>query len=81
MNEAYVEFVHWRDTYLVKEFIIMWSDHTWESVQCPFDRYYIGDKTYKQFMDLNKMSTGKMTRDKAMNHIQTRFKEYEEKWA
>lgn len=80
MENIIAEYVHWRDSYLVKEFVIMWSDFTWEIVRCPFTDYYIGDKSCKQFMELNKVVRAKMTKEEAINHIQKKFKEYEEKW-
>lgn len=33
-NEIIAEYVHWRDTCDGKQFIIMWSDHTWETIRC-----------------------------------------------
>lgn len=41
-NEIIAEYVHWRDTCDCKEFVIMWSDHTWEIIRCPFTDYWIG---------------------------------------
>ena len=67
------EYTHWRDAYLVKEFVIMWSDHTWEIIRCPFENYWIGDKSYKQHMQLNKVVSGKMTKEQAMEFINQRF--------
>lgn len=56
-NEIIAEYVHWRDTRCKKEFVIMWSDHTWETIRCPFTDYWIGNKSYKQYMELNKGSS------------------------
>lgn len=69
------EYVHWRDTRTVKEFVIMWSDYTWEVIRCPFTNYYIGEKSYKQFMELNKVVSAKMTKEEAMNFINKKFEE------
>ena len=74
-NEVIAEYVHWRDTYGVKEFVIMWSDHTWETIRCPFTDYWINNKSYKQHMQLNKVVSSKMTKEKAMEFINERFKE------
>lgn len=38
-KDVIAEYVHWRDTCDVKQFVIMWSDHTWETIRCPFDGY------------------------------------------
>ena len=74
-NEVIAEYVHWRDAYDVKEFVIMWSDHTWETIRCPFTDYYINNKSYKQHMQLNKVVSSKMTKEQAMEFINERFKE------
>lgn len=74
-NKVIAEYIHWRDVAGRKEFVIMWSDHTWETITCPFDDYWIGDKTYKQHMKLNKVVSGKMTKEEAMKFIHERFKE------
>ena len=65
-NEVIAKYVHWRDTYIVKEFVIMWSDHTWETIRCPFTDYWINNKSYKQHMQLNKVVSSKMTKEQAM---------------
>ena len=74
-NEIIAEYVHWRDTHC-KQFIIMWSDHTWETICCPFTDYWIGNKSYKQYMDLNKVVSGKMSKEKAMEYINKKFKSF-----
>ena len=74
-NEVIAKYVHWRDTYIVKEFVIMWSDHTWETIRCPFTDYWINNKSYKQHMQLNKVVSSKMTKEQAMEFINKRFKE------
>ena len=66
-NEIIAEYVHWRDTCDGKQFVIMWSDHTWETIRCPFTDYWIGKKSYKQYMDLNKVVSGKMSKEEAIN--------------
>ena len=43
-NEIIAEYVHWRDTCDGKQFVIMWSDHTLETIRCPFTDYWIGKK-------------------------------------
>lgn len=73
-NETIAEYVHWRDRCEVKEFVIMWSDHTWETIRCPFTDFWIGDKSYKQYMELNKVVSRKMSKKDAMNFINEKFK-------
>ena len=68
-NDVIAEYVHWRDTYGAKEFVIMWSDHTWETIRCPFTEYWINNKSYKQHMQLNKVVSSKMSKEKAMKFI------------
>ena len=71
-------YVKWRDVdwrTSGKQFIIMWSDHTWETICCPFDCYYIGDKTFKQHMRLQEIVSRKMQKEEAMRFIQERFDE------
>ena len=75
-NEIIAEYVHWRDTCDGKQFIIMWSDHTWETICCPFTDYWIGKKSYKQYMDLNKVVSGKMSKEKAMKFINEKFESF-----
>lgn len=74
-NEVIAEYVHWRDARGRKEFVIMWSDHTWETIRCPFTGYWINGKSYKQHMQLNKVVSSKMTKKEAMNFINQRFEE------
>ena len=38
---------------------------------------YDGDKSLKQFMELNKIAYKKMNREEAMNYINKKFKEIE----
>nr|DAX65118.1 MAG TPA: hypothetical protein [Caudoviricetes sp.] len=76
-NEITACYVHWKKTYVTREFIILWSDHTWETICCPTDPYRIGDKSLKQFMELNKIAYKKMNREEAMNYINKKFKEIE----
>ena len=77
VNETIACYVHWKGTYVTREFIILWSDHTWETICCPTDQYWIDHKTLKQFMQLNKIVYGKMNREEAMNYINKKFKEIE----
>lgn len=81
-NEAYAEYVYWRDTdvrrYGYREFVIMWSDHTWETFKCPIVRYLIGNKTYKQVMELHKVVSSKMTKTQAKEFINRKFEMYGE---
>ena len=74
-NEIIAEYVHWRDTHC-KQFVIMWSDHTWETICCPFTDYWIGTKSYKQYMELNKVVSGKMSKEKAMEFINKKFESF-----
>ena len=74
-NEIIAEYVHWRDTCDGKQFIIMWSDHTWETICCPFTDYWIGKKSYKQYMNLNKV-VGRMSKEKAMEYINKKFESF-----
>ena len=73
VNKITVEYIHWKGTTNSKEFIIMWSDHTWETIVCPFTDYWIGNKSHKQYMDLNKLVCGKMSREEAMKYINKKF--------
>ena len=66
----------WRDTCDGKQFVIMWSDHTWETIRCPFTDYWIGKKSYKQYMELNKVVSGKMSKEKAMKFINEKFESF-----
>ena len=81
-NEAYAEYVHWRDLAVwqhgYREFVVMWSDHTWDAFKCPIVEYQIKNKTYKQFMQLNKIVSSKMSKTEATAFINRKFKEYEE---
>ena len=70
------EYIHWRDAYKVKEFAIMWSDYTWEIIRCPFTDYWIDDMSYKQYMQLNKVVSSKMTKEQAMEHINKKFERF-----
>ena len=54
----------------------MWSDHTWETICCPFTDYWIGKKSYKQYMDLNKVVSGKMSKEEAMKFINEKFESF-----
>lgn len=74
-KEIIAEYVHWRET-RVKEFIIMWSDHTWETICCPFTDYRIGKKSYKQYMELNKVVSRKMSKENAMKFINEKFESF-----
>lgn len=75
-NEIIAEYVHWRDTCNGKEFVIMWSDHTWEIIRCPFTDYWICKKSYKQYMELNKIVSGKMNKESAMKFINEKFESF-----
>ena len=75
-DEIIAEYVHWRDTAGIKEFIIMWSDHTWETIRCPFTDYLIGNKTFKQYMELNKIISRKMNKESAMEFINKKFESF-----
>lgn len=75
-DEIIAEYVRWRDTAGVKEFIIMWSDHTWETIRCPFTDYWIGNKTFKQYMELNKIVSRKMNKENAMEFINKKFESF-----
>lgn len=75
-DEIIAEYVRWRDTADVKEFIIMWSDHTWETIRCPFTDYWIGNKTFKQYMELNKIVSRKMNKENAMEFINKKFESF-----
>lgn len=75
-NEIIAEYVHWRDTCDGKQFVIMWSDHTWEIIRCPFTDYWIGKKSYKQYMELNKIVSGKMNKENAMKFINEKFESF-----
>lgn len=74
-NEVIAEYIHWRGASSIREFVIMWSDHTWETIRCPFTDYWIKDKTYKQHMQLDKVVSSKMTKKEAMKFISQRFEE------
>ena len=74
-EKVIAEYVHWRDTADIKEFVIMWSDHTWETIRCPFTDYWINSKSYKQHMELNKVVSKKKTKEEAMKVINKRFEE------
>ena len=65
-------YTHWRDAN-EKAFVIMWSDHTWDLIKYPCKDYWVGDKTYKQYMQLNKVVSSKMTKDEAMKFINEKF--------
>ena len=75
------EYVKWRDVNVEEhgghEFIVMWSDHTWDEFKTPKCGYWIGDKTYKQVMALNKIVSSKMTKEEAIAYINERMKELE----
>lgn len=75
-KEIIAEYVHWRDTCDGKQFVIMWSDHTWETIRCPFTDYLIDNKSYKQYMNLNKVVSSKMTKEKAMDFINKKFERF-----
>lgn len=75
-DEIIAEYVHWRDTAGIKEFIIMWSDHTWETIRCPFTDYWIGNKTFKQYMELNQIISRKMNKESAMEFINKKFESF-----
>ena len=74
-NEIIAEYVHWRDACDSKQFVIMWSDHTWETICCPFTDYWIGKKSYKQYMNLNKV-VGRMSKEKAIEYINKKFESF-----
>lgn len=71
-NEVIARYTHWRDAN-EKAFIIMWSDHTWETIKYPSESYWVGNKSYKQYMELNKVVSGKMTKEQAMKFINEKF--------
>ena len=74
MEEAKViaMYTHWRDAN-EKAFVIMWSDHTWDLIKYPCKDYWVGKKSYKQYMQLNKIISSKMTKDEAMKFINEKF--------
>lgn len=74
-EQIIAEYVHWRDISGIKEFIIMWSNGTWEKIRCPFTDYWIGNKSFKQHMNLNIVVSKKMTKEQAMEYINKRFEE------
>lgn len=80
MEEAYAMYVKWRDTdcrTTGRQFIIMWSDNTWETVCCPLTKYYMPDgKTFKQAMALNKIVSSRMTKSEAKAYIEERVAKY-----
>lgn len=71
-NEPIAMYVHWRDA-CKKAFIIMWSDGTWEQIEYPRESYWVGNKSYKQYMPLNKIVSCKMTKTEAMKFINEKF--------
>ena len=71
-KEVIAEYVHWRDAN-EKAFVIMWSDNTWELIKYPGESYWVGNKSYKQYMQLNKVVSSKMTKEKAMEFINEKF--------
>lgn len=79
MEQIYAVAIHWNDGYVVRKFVILWSDHTWEEIVTPIeDEWMIKSKTgksYKEFMNLRKII--RMTREQAMEYINNKFKEYE----
>ena len=75
-KQVIAEYVHWRDTSGRKEFVVMWSDHTWETIRCPFTEYWIDNKSYKQYMNLNQVISRKMTKAEAMEYINDKFKRF-----
>lgn len=75
-KEVIAEYVHWRDVRDKKEFVIMWSDHTWETICCPFTDPWIDGKSYKQYMNLNKVISSNMTKEKAMKFINEKFERF-----
>lgn len=75
-NKIIAEYVHWRDTRDYKEFVIMWSDHTWETIRCPFTDYWIGDRSFKSYMELNKVVSKKMSKEDAMKFINEKFESF-----
>lgn len=78
-NEARACYVHWRDIavqdYNHREFVICWSDHTWEIIEIPDCGWQIGGKTVKQHMGLNKMVSSKMTKEEAKRYISRKVAE------
>lgn len=78
---AIAEYVKWRDVntdmHGGHEFIVMWSDRTWDLFKMPFTGYHIGKGTYKGFMDLNKMVSKKMERSEAIEYINQKFAQLE----
>lgn len=74
-NKVIGMYVYWRDTTHIKEFVIMWSDNTWETIRCPFTEYYINGKSFKQYMELQKLISSKATKEAFMKHIQKKFED------
>ena len=71
-NNVFAMYTHWRDAN-EKAFVIMWSDNTWELIKYPGKSYWVGNKSYKQYMQLNKVVTCNMTKEQAMKFINEKF--------
>ena len=76
MNEAIVLYVHWRQRGANAEFMILYSDGTWESFKSPFPLRYLSENlSVKHFMKLSTLSSGKYTKGEARNYILQKFEE------
>ena len=53
-NEVIAMYTHWKDA-IEKAFIIIWSDYTWETIKYLNESCWVGNKSYKQYMELNKV--------------------------
>lgn len=75
-NEAYVVNIHWSSGSGNAEFIVLYSDFTWEKIECPCGiGTMIGDKTLKQHLNLNKIVSGHRTKEELYSYIEQKFKE------
>lgn len=78
MNEniVYTKMVKWTDKYVDKrEFIVLWSDHTWDEFRFVWNNKSIKD--LKKHFCLKQLVTRKVDKGEAIKFINSRIKEIE----
>lgn len=75
-NVVYAKMVKWTDKYVDKrEFIVLWSDHTWDEFGFVWNNRSIKD--YKKHFCLKQLVSRKVSRDEAIKFINYKIKELE----
>ena len=76
-SKVYAKMIKWTDKYVEHyEFIVLWSDHTWDEFQFQWNNHKI--KEYKKHFCLGQLTSRKIAKDEAIKFIEYKIKEIEE---